>query len=295
MSWNWYATYIQAISQSDLRLAIQDTIERVTQNQVRLVDENYYPKRTYGSLYPDLVYFLSPQTKGWTAFWGGGYAISFLVFEAHSLSGLLISGQDELLDVPASSIQGKFWEYVIFEKGKIRDWFVFNPVRAFLACSSALMVKFALPFLRARGRLQMNNDPPKSIDKLLRENYDLFAQPADAVHDFTQPLVGVEKLNQWHQLQTRPALELLPAVLRLPYVGPRYSLYVIGTYHDLLRGRPQPPQDLHYLDLDIPAENRYERDREWQEQVSDFQPVLFASFSLRRFSGIFLDNPDYFE
>ena len=271
--WNWVAGYVRNTNATELEQAIQKTLEGLSDHAVRLLDETEHANKQYCRATWEF-YAISPQVRGWTAFWALMPRTCHWIFQYQQLSGLLLSGATN-----GPGDEGN-WSCVLWEDGRQTHWFVSNPQSLFETWSLDTIVQHVLPFLQLEDMYRETDHSKKwVIDRFVDIGPE--ADFGSAILSFAKTNLDEHQIDRWLGMPPLSALQEASTILDIPFIGLDYFVLDIATFLDLRRGFKPPYPYLDHLtpnivDLSI-------RSDDWKSTVEQFMPVLF---------GFSDDNPD---
>jgi hypothetical protein len=200
---------------------------------------------------------VSPEENGWIAFWHEYYWFTLQTFRLNHLSGLMMSVLEE-------SVKSS-WDYIIWEDGKITEWFVSNPLFFFYENDA---LEFLEPFIK---EYIGNTCSTEALNDLTIKDIlslpGIFEDTNNTILRFARQGIEAADINDWKKLGAVDAHLKAPELFAIPYVGLAYRMNDLKLAVDIERGK---------VDLRS-ANNPIFRDAEWMSRVKSFTKLYFST------------------
>lgn len=275
MSWDWVSGHIKVVNQFEVIESIKASVAEATQNRLRFVDKSKVEATTLSQTWLSLLTFISYEESDWLTLWTESRRFATWLYRLGKFSGILFHGHDELVGDSAF----ESWDYTLWDKGNIASWYISNPKFEFQEWGLEALEDVLIPYLVSKG-ISIHIDSAHSANRYriildtIAEISDIFQPDILSLLSQVSPQAPGEVVSEWHTLCVLDAMYEIPHVFKLPFAGPDYNIVDMAVYLDIVRDKISAPQDLYYLDISIPEQQRYNREASWKDAVSQFEPLL---------------------
>jgi hypothetical protein len=266
----WHAAYIRSEPSERVATAVRHTLEGKSNHKLRLVPQDSKISYDWHACGGTLL-CVSPQERGWVGLWGASNRFHTLVMEEGRYSGILVDCEENI------------WQYSFWNAGAIVDWFVSKPKEYFAQWREESICDYVKPYLLRHGIITQDLGFWETI-AVIDASREVFRGNFEFIQTYCRAGLSETNFEGWLGMASTEAMNQLPNILDIPFVGSDYQPVSMGVYFDIRRNVASLESgDNRLKDL-------YQQSKDRINRINEFQAMAFGFPQESNYSVIFSDN-----